>query len=523
MLSAGSDSGSEVAPSFGRRHVRWIVGATVVGVLLRLWGLGAWSFWVDEGHTWRDATMPLKGEEGFLSTDRVYYGVPFLMLRLLLGLGVTGYDEGSVRLPFALVGMVTVPVMAACGRRLVGAWPAVVAAWLLAVNPWHVFWSQNARGYVLALLMAVVAVHRAYRWRETRSGRDLALLLCAVALATTSHPTMLMLVVAFMGYLVVRWGVSRAAGFSAALVAAVTLAVVSALVVLPLVIRELDGLGLLPFRGFMKSKADPSLRHFVETTLFYFRPATLLTGLLAMTVAPRLLGRDRGLYLICMALVPLLVLTGVSATLVKVTARYGLCALPVLTWLVALLVVHVAVRLRARALPLAAVLPAVLAADSLWNSYAYFTAQHGQRPRWREAAEFVEGEARRRGLEGALAVTVNEPAMEYYLRPKHWFLMDHDPHPGYRVQVLLGLTIEGGTDRDGNKLHDPGAVAHLEWLRSLCGPRRLMAVVVKRPELREQDPSGEFEGLLEREFEVALHLPCWVGPKDESVYVYLPK
>ena len=35
--------------------------------------------------------------------------------------------------------------------------------------------------------------------------------------------------------------------------------------------------------------------------------------------------------------------------------------------------------------------------------------------------------------------------------------------------------------------------------------------------------AGSFEELLQREFEVALHLPCWVGPKDESVYVYLPR
>lgn len=523
MTSAGNDLRTDPAPPFGKQHWRWIVVATVVGAALRLWGLGEWSFWVDEGHTWRDATMPLTGETGFLATDRVLYGVPFLMLRLLLGLGVTGYDEASVRLPFAIVGIVTVPVVAVCGRRLIGPWPAVVAALLFAANPWHIFWSQNARGYVLALLMSVVAIHRASCWLESRRARDLVLLAAAAGLAATSHPTALMLVGAFAGYVVVRWGLSRASGGGTVGVFAVSFAAVSALVLLPLLIRELDGLGLLPFRGFMKSKADPSLRHFVETTLFYFRPATLLAGLLAMAVAPRLLGRDRALYLICMAVVPLLVLTGVSASLVKVTARYGLCALPVLTWLVAALVVHVASRLRARSLPLAAVLPTLLAADALWNDYGYFATQHGQRARLREAADFVKDEAARRGLEGALAVTVNEPAMEYYLRPKHWFLMDHDPHPQYRVQVLLGLIIDGGTDRDGNKLHDPGAVAHLAWLRSLCGPRRLLAVIVKRPELREQDPSGEFEALLEREFEVALHLPCWVGPKDESVYVYLPR
>ena len=136
---------------------------------------------------------------------------------------------------------------------------------------------------------------------------------------------------------------------------------------------------------------------------------------------------------------------------------------------------------------------------------------------------FVREEAVRRGLDGVFAVTVNEPAMEYYLRPKNWFLMDHDPHPGYQVRVLLGLTIDSGTTTEGEKLHDPGAVPHLEWLRKQCGPKHLLALLVTLPELREQDPSGEFEALLSSQFELALHLPCWVGPKDESVYVYLPK
>lgn len=511
------------ATRFDRRQWACVAAVTALAAALRLVGLGEWSFWVDEGHTWRDATMPLTGEGGFLSTDRVRYGVPFLMLRLLLGVGITGYDEASVRLPFAIIGVVTVPLMAVCGRRLVGAWPAVVAAALLAINPWHVFWSQNARGYGLALLMCVVAIHRAYRWRETRGALDLLLLIAAMGLAAASHPTAMMLVVALVGFEVVRWGVARTSSLSTRSVVSVAFAVVLAVVLLPLMIRELDAAGWLPFSGFMRAKASPSLRHFMETTLFYFRPATLLAAVLGMLVAPRVLGRDRALYLICMAVVPLLVLSGVSATLVKVTARYGLCALPVLTWLVAALIVYVATRLRGRSMSLALLLPGLLAADAVRMDVDYYTAQYGQRARWREAADFVKREAQRRGCEGVYAVTVNEPAMEYYLRPKHWFLMDHDPHPGYRVRVLLGLTIDGGTTTQGEELHEPGAEAHLAWLRGQCGEGALMPVMVTLPELREQDPSGEFEALLRRDFELALHLPCWVGPKDESVYVYLPK
>ena len=83
----------------------FLVLATLVGAALRLYQLGEWSVWVDEAHTWRDATMPLDGERGFMSADRRFYPLPFFLLRFLLGVGVLGYDEWSIRLPFAIFGI----------------------------------------------------------------------------------------------------------------------------------------------------------------------------------------------------------------------------------------------------------------------------------------------------------------------------------------------------------------------------------------------------------------------------------
>src|SRR5688572_22700601 len=59
--------------AFGRRHVFCLVSITAIAAVLRLLHLGEWSIWVDEAHTWRDSTMDLKGEQGFLREDRVFY------------------------------------------------------------------------------------------------------------------------------------------------------------------------------------------------------------------------------------------------------------------------------------------------------------------------------------------------------------------------------------------------------------------------------------------------------------------
>ena len=57
-----------------------------------------------------------------------------------------------------MAGTLTIPVVYAAGRRWVGESPAVVAAFLLAVNPFHIWYSQEVRGYILLMLMGVLAM-----------------------------------------------------------------------------------------------------------------------------------------------------------------------------------------------------------------------------------------------------------------------------------------------------------------------------------------------------------------------------
>ena len=70
--------------------------------------------------------------------------------------------------------------------------------------------------------------------------------------------------------------------------------------------------------------------------------------------------------------------------------------------------------------------------------------------------------------------------------------------------------------------HPPGADACLQWHRQrAAADGALFAVALTLPELQEKDPAGHFRNALADHCELVLHLPCWVGPKDESVYVYV--
>jgi len=514
------DSELKILP-FSQKQWLVILAVTLLAAVLRFLELGEWSIWIDEAHTWRDATMAFDGENSFMGTQRRMYPLSFLLLRFLVGAGVIGNDEWSLRLPFALIGIVTVPLLAVCGRRLVGAWPAVLASGLLALSPWHIFWSQNARGYCLVVLGSVLLMHRMHRLFHTERASDLLLAALFAVFAAGSHPGATTLLLAFAGFLALRYAFRVRLGFAVTVILVILFAVVA-----PWLVKHY---GL--FSMFVASKGDISPLHWFQTVVYYFRPSLLVMALLAMMCAPKLMGKTRALYLACLLVVPILVFTAVGCQLAKVTARYAICSLPVVMLLAGFMMVEVGRWIgqmpglsRSRRWLLSAILPALVVGDLLKLDVSYFAEQNGQRGLWRDAAVFVRDQVEQRGFSGARVLSVNHPTMLYYLRPWHWLPSDSDPHPETEVSAVVSWRFEEGVDYLGNRLHEPGAEAHFEWhMRGAQRKDQMFAVVVTMPELREHDRTGQLEAALKRDFELALYLPNWVGPKDQGIYVYLPR
>ena len=527
MASGSVSDPSFIRQPFHRQHWQVILLTTAVAAVLRMWGLGEWSLWVDEAHTWRDATMPFFGDGGFMDEQRRLYPLSFLMLRFLFGVDVLGFDEWSLRLPFALIGIITVPLLAICGRRFVGPWSAVIAACLLAVNPWHIFWSQNARFYGMVVLGSVLVMHRLHVLFESGRAKDLLLAAAFMVFAAGSHPTAFALVISFVCFLIVR-SVLRTRYGAPMIVALAVLLIVT----VPWLVRQSE-----LFSDFLDSKRALAPMHWLETVGYYFRPSMIVAVLLGMIVAPSLLGANRALYLTCMVVVPVIAFSAIGSMLVKVTARYAICVLPAVTLLAGLLITYLAHRLReAPGLPrmsawlLSAAFPVVLFSDYIQLDVAYFTEQNGQRGKWREASNFVLEEAAARGFSGVRLLTGNAPTSLYYMRRRHWFVGDTDPYPGINVQPLLSWRFRTGRE-NGSVMHAPGVEPHFEWHQKIAKRHdQMFAVAVTLPEMRELDRTwenpdlnGQFEAVLVRDFELVMHLPVWIGPKNESIYVYLPK
>lgn len=504
-------------PPFAVRHWFWIGLAVAVAAALRFTNLGAWSLWIDEAHSWRDATIAWDA----LDSERKLYALTFLLLRALLaGHWISG-DEASLRLPFALVGVATVPLLAMCGRRVIGRWPAVLAAWFCALNPWHVFWSQNARGYVLMFAFAVIASNRGAKFADTQRLRDFFATMVAVGVSALCHPTGATQALGVIAFMVLRTFPS----LRGRVLVRIAVGAVAIAVLLPWIVA------FLPFQGFLNAKNDPSLLHFAQTTAYYYMPVVLLAAAVGLLLAWRQIGRERALLLACLWLVPFLVLTTIGAFVAKVTARYSLCTLPVVTWLAAYACCRVAAAAAGERrswprLAMATLLPLVLLAQYSHEAITYHVERFGDRARWRQACEFVTQEA---GGGRVRVLTLNHPTVLYYLRPRHWEARE-DAYPDLQVVPLLDDGPKKGKDEAERVVCEPGAA---NFLRYQLGEARSAGakffVLVTLPELAEidtksdADPAGAILATLQQQFDLVLHLPCWVGPKDESIYVYAPK
>jgi 4-amino-4-deoxy-L-arabinose transferase-like glycosyltransferase len=138
----------------------------LLALALRLVRLAFQPLWWDEGWSLYFATSDLGT---MLELTAVDIHPPLYYVLLSAWIGLFGSSALGVRLLSVLIGTVTIPVLYAVGRRLLGRPGGLVAAFLLAISPMHVYYSQEVRMYGLVTLLGVAAVYLALRlWTSER-------------------------------------------------------------------------------------------------------------------------------------------------------------------------------------------------------------------------------------------------------------------------------------------------------------------------------------------------------------------
>ena len=121
-----------------------------VAAVLRFHSLAAKSFWFDEGVSVTIARLDRYNFARILWRREANMSLYYLLLHYWLHFGGSEFFVRSLSVLFAIA---SVPVMYFLGRRLFGSRVGLIAATLLAVNAYHVQYSQDARSYSLMVLL----------------------------------------------------------------------------------------------------------------------------------------------------------------------------------------------------------------------------------------------------------------------------------------------------------------------------------------------------------------------------------
>lgn len=202
----GVGAGAHTAGSHGRSRAgslrSWVLGSpwAVAGVIVALGWAVALRFvsrsalWLDEAQTVTIASRPLAGIPPALRLD----GAPPLFYLLLHGwMRVVGTSPTAVRSLSGLFGVAALPVVWLVARRHANVTVAWIATLVLAVSPFAIYYSTEARMYslvVLLVLLGDLTVGRMLDQPTWRRGLPVALLSGALLLTHYWSPFLLVAV-----------------------------------------------------------------------------------------------------------------------------------------------------------------------------------------------------------------------------------------------------------------------------------------------------------------------------------------
>ncbi|MBV9471684.1 MAG: glycosyltransferase family 39 protein [Solirubrobacterales bacterium] len=164
----------------------WITGAiVVVAAVIRIIVINTQSFWWDESLTAYEVRLPfgaMLNTVAHIETTPPLYFVAIWVWAHLFGNG-----EIALRSLSTLAGICLVPIGYLCARELVSRRAGVVAAALVALNPFMIWYSQEARAYMLLAALTGASFLWFIRTRRDPSVRNLIWWAVWSSLALMTH------------------------------------------------------------------------------------------------------------------------------------------------------------------------------------------------------------------------------------------------------------------------------------------------------------------------------------------------
>jgi uncharacterized membrane protein len=320
-----------------------------------------------------------------------------------------GTSEWSARLFPAFIGMISIPILYFPTKRLFGASVAILASGLLAVSPWHLYWSQNARFYSLLLLFYSLALLYLVIGLEEDRPWFLLLSVIFLGLAARERLVALFFIPVVLSYLFLLKILSIDNPLRHRLrylLLLFTLGVVLSLFFVLPYLRNMNQ-WLVNFGG-----PNNSPFWILAGTVYYVGlPVVCIGGVGAVYF---LLSRNRSVLLVSLsATIPLILMAGISFFHYSAN-RYVFITLTSWTLLAALAVKELFTHLKGHSRIFPFGLVCLLFVALLKEDFLYYQYQNGNRPDWKSAFAYVQSHKE----PGEIVLSANKDLGDYYSQEK---------------------------------------------------------------------------------------------------------
>jgi mannosyltransferase len=181
---ADNSSSPRSTPQSWRSSIVPLFPILVVAAALRIYMLGARSIWVDEGVSIGIARLPWKAFEIVVTRREGNMTLYYLLLRAWI---LLGDSEAWIRALSMIAGVAAVAGVYFIGRRLFSTSVACIASGILALNAYHIQYSQEARSYALLTFALTITTLLMLRCVDSPTWRNWTLFGIASGLCAYLH------------------------------------------------------------------------------------------------------------------------------------------------------------------------------------------------------------------------------------------------------------------------------------------------------------------------------------------------
>ena len=165
----------------------WLIAILVLGSLLRFYHLDFQSPWLDEIHTLNESNPNTPFSELYNTIMAAEQMPPLYFYLLYFFFKVFGYSTLVARLFSAILGVLSIFSLYKFSKEFVNKKTAIVASFLLAINVFHLYYSQDARPYILLFLFTILSFYGLIKFLKDNSFKKAILFGVYTGLMISTH------------------------------------------------------------------------------------------------------------------------------------------------------------------------------------------------------------------------------------------------------------------------------------------------------------------------------------------------